>query len=148
MFFVISVASCSWNLNDHLYIFYAWGPIQLLQNIEIKIPLTFPYDIQTKGFYCTYTVQRSSSCHLPSNSKYSTPAHIIEEPIMATNQASRILPKLIVAATATGGTLFACHHLESQRRILDDKSDGCTSSTISGALTSLQSKPVSCFFVL
>ena len=59
---------------------------------------------------------------------------------MATNQASRILPKLFVAATATGGTIFACHHLESQRRILDDKSDGCTSSTISGALTSLQSK--------
>ena len=61
--------------------------------------------------------------------------------IMATNQASRILPKLFVAATATGGTIFACHHLESQRRILDDKSrDGCTSSTISGALTSLESK--------
>ena len=48
VFFVISVASCSWNLNDHLYIFYAWGPIQLLQNIEIKIPLTFPLNYPNK----------------------------------------------------------------------------------------------------
>lgn len=79
----------------------------------------------------------------PANSVSPPDPYIIEEPIMATNQASRILPKLIVAATATGGTIFACHHLESQRRILDDKSDGCTSSTISGALTSLQSKSTS-----
>ena len=60
---------------------------------------------------------------------------------MAAHQsASRILPKLVISATAAGGTIFACHHLESQRRILDNKSDGCTSSTIPGALSSLRSK--------
>ena len=61
---------------------------------------------------------------------------------MAAHQsASRILPKLVISATAAGGTIiFACHRLESQRRILDNKSDGCTSSTIPGALSSLRSK--------
>eukprot|EP00985_Skeletonema_marinoi_P020092 scaffold11772_cov183-Skeletonema_marinoi.AAC.11 len=59
----------------------------------------------------------------------------------AANQAaSRILPKLVIAATAAGGTLFACHLLENQRRILDAKIDGCVSSTLPGALSSLQSK--------
>ena len=59
---------------------------------------------------------------------------------MAAHQTSQILPKLIVAATATGGTIFACHHFESQRRILDDKVDGCTSLSVESALASLQSK--------
>ena len=66
----------------------------------------------------------------------------------ANQSASRnILPKLIITATAAGGTIFACHHLENQRRVLDDgenssseKSDGCTTSTLSGALSSLQSE--------
>ena len=58
--------------------------------------------------------------------------------------ASRnILPKLIITGTAAGGTIFACHHLENQRRVLDDgesNSDGCTTSTLPGALSSLQSE--------
>ena len=64
----------------------------------------------------------------------------------ANQSASRILlPKLIITATAAGGTIFACHHLENQRRVLDDdgessNSDGCTTSTLPGALSSLQSK--------
>eukprot|EP00984_Skeletonema_dohrnii_P005719 scaffold2020_cov68-Skeletonema_dohrnii-CCMP3373.AAC.2 len=61
----------------------------------------------------------------------------------ANQSASRILPKLVITATAAGGTLFACHHLENQRRILDAKSDGCVSSTLPGALSSLQSKHTS-----
>ena len=62
----------------------------------------------------------------------------------ANQSASRILPKLIITGTAAGGTIFACHHLENQRRILDggesSRSDGCTTSTLPGALSSLQSE--------
>mmetsp|Transcript_14395 Transcript_14395/g.20416 ORF Transcript_14395/g.20416 Transcript_14395/m.20416 type:complete len:337 (-) Transcript_14395:141-1151(-) len=65
---------------------------------------------------------------------------------MAAHQsASRILPKLAVAATATGGTILTCHHFENQRRILEAKSSddyGCKSSTVTGALSSLQTSGV------
>ena len=57
---------------------------------------------------------------------------------MAHQPASRILPKLAITATAAGSTLFACHQLENQRRPLDcNNFDGCTSSTVPGALKSL-----------
>jgi hypothetical protein len=61
---------------------------------------------------------------------------------MAASSSSRIIPKLAIAASAAGGTIFACHHFESQRRILDAKSDDndCTASSTAGALSSLQSK--------
>mmetsp|Transcript_5198 Transcript_5198/g.6704 ORF Transcript_5198/g.6704 Transcript_5198/m.6704 type:complete len:326 (-) Transcript_5198:260-1237(-) len=61
---------------------------------------------------------------------------------MAHQSASQILPKLFITATAAGGTILACHQLEGQRRILDKKSDGCTSSTIPAALLSLRTSGV------
>lgn len=54
--------------------------------------------------------------------------------------AQRLLPKLAIAGTAAGTTLFACHHLEGRRTPLDEHS--CTASTIPAALTSLRTSGV------
>jgi len=53
----------------------------------------------------------------------------------------RIIPKLAIAGTAAGGTLFACHHLESQRRPLDG-TDSCNAATVPAALKSLRTSGV------
>ncbi len=86
------------------------------------------------------------SRHINNKLKSLQQAHVEATTITmaaAHQSASRILPKLAIAATATGGTIFTCHHFENQRRILDDvksSDDGCKSSSVTGALSSLQSE--------